>query len=95
MQCSKHTRKCNSHRDLSCFSTALGGYFSFGTEYATQLQKALPTAGEDIDSITEAFIQARYSRQQVDSSKADFVKAIWERIRRALQRIRNEKSATK
>lgn len=64
-------------------------------EYAAQLQKALPTAGEDIDSITEAFIQARYSRQQVDSSKADFVKAIWERIRRALQRIRNEKSATK
>jgi hypothetical protein len=54
-------------------------------EYAVQLQKALPDAGEDIDSITQEFIRARYSRQEVDSTKADFVRTIWERIRRALQ----------
>ena len=54
-------------------------------EYARQLDRALPSASEDIDSITEAFIEARYSRQEVDSDKANQVKAIWGRIRRALQ----------
>lgn len=55
------------------------------SEYAVTLEKALPSAGEDIDSITEAFVQARYSRQEVDSGKAELVKATWGRIRRALQ----------
>ena len=55
------------------------------SEYAVQLEKALPTASEDIDSITEAFVQARYSRQEVDSGKANLAKATWGRIRRALQ----------
>jgi hypothetical protein len=54
-------------------------------EYAAQLEKALPAAGEDIESITEAFIQARYSRQEVDSEKANVIKATWGRIRKALQ----------
>lgn len=56
-------------------------------EYAVQLEKALPLATEDIDLITGAFIQARYSRQEVDFKKADLVKATWGRIRRAFQRI--------
>jgi uncharacterized protein DUF4129 len=54
-------------------------------EYAVQLEKALPTASEDIDSLTSAFVEARYSRQQVDSRKANLVKSTWDRIRRALQ----------
>jgi hypothetical protein len=62
-------------------------------EYAAQLEKALPTAGEDIDSITNAFVEARYSRQEVDSEKANAIKATWGRIRRALQdKLREEKS---
>jgi hypothetical protein len=54
-------------------------------EYAAKLQNALPAAGQDIESITESFIQARYSRQPVDITQANLVKATWERIRRALQ----------
>jgi hypothetical protein len=54
-------------------------------EYATILERALPSAEEDIDSITEAFVEARYSRQDVDASKANVVKETWGRIRRALQ----------
>lgn len=66
------------------------------SEYAVQLAKALPSAGGDIDSITEAFVQARYSRQEVDSKKADFVKRTWGRIRRALQsNSKSERSAKK
>jgi hypothetical protein len=55
------------------------------SEYAVHLEKVLPSASEDIDSITEAFIQARYTRQEIDVNSADRIKAIWGRIRRALQ----------
>jgi hypothetical protein len=54
-------------------------------EYARRLDQALPSAREDIDSITEAFMEARYSRREVDADKANQVKATWGRIRRALQ----------
>ena len=55
------------------------------SEYAATLEKALPSAEQDIDSITESFIEARYSRQEIDSRKAEIVRAIWGRIRRAFQ----------
>jgi hypothetical protein len=45
----------------------------------------VPSASEDIDSLTEAFVEARYSRHAVDARMADMVKATWQRIRRALQ----------
>jgi hypothetical protein len=54
-------------------------------EYAAHLEKELPDASQDIDSITDAFIEARYSRREMDSQKANWVKEIWGRIRRALQ----------
>jgi hypothetical protein len=56
----------------------------------------LPSEEEDIDSITAAFVQARYSRQEVDSRKVDLVRATWGRIRRALQmKAERERSADK
>ncbi|MBN2117233.1 MAG: DUF4129 domain-containing protein [Anaerolineales bacterium] len=55
------------------------------SEYAVTLERGLPSASEDIDSITQAFVEARYSRRAVNSGEADLVKAIWGRIRRALQ----------
>jgi Domain of unknown function (DUF4129) len=55
------------------------------SEYAVTLDKTLPDAGEDIHSMTQAFVEARYSRREVNSSDAATVKAIWGRIRRALQ----------
>jgi hypothetical protein len=54
-------------------------------EYATQLEKALPSSTEDIDLITDAFMQARYSHREVKPDDANVVKATWGRIRRALQ----------
>jgi hypothetical protein len=64
-------------------------------EYAAQMEKALPAAVEDIESITQAFVEARYSRQEVDSQKANAVKATWGRIRRALQEKLREERAKK
>ena len=66
------------------------------SEYAATLESVLPQAGEDIDSITQAFVQARYSRQQVDVNRANLVKATWNRLRRALQeKAQRERSARK
>lgn len=63
------------------------------SEYAVILEKELPSANEDIDLITRAFIEARYSQHEVNSREADGVKRIWSRIRRALQnRSRSELS---
>jgi hypothetical protein len=53
-------------------------------EYAAELEKKLPDSSQDIDSLTGAFIEARYSRVEMDSQKANWVKEIWGRIRRAL-----------
>jgi hypothetical protein len=66
------------------------------SEYAVTLEKALPSTSEDIDTITGAFVEARYSRQEVDSGKEELVKETWGRIRRALQsKSKNEQFANK
>ncbi|HEX2997770.1 MAG TPA: DUF4129 domain-containing protein [Anaerolineales bacterium] len=56
------------------------------SEYAATLESGVPTASEDIDSITNAFMEARYSHHEVNLQMADMVRATWQRIRRALQR---------
>lgn len=66
------------------------------SEYALTLEKAMPSTAEDIDSITGAFVEARYSRQDVDPRTVDAARAAWGRIRRALQRkSKREESADK
>jgi hypothetical protein len=55
------------------------------SEYGAALEKALPASDEDIDSITQAFVEARYSRREVGDKDANRVRATWGRIRRALQ----------
>lgn len=55
------------------------------SEYAVTLEKALPSAEQDIDAITAAFVEARYSRQDVDARRVDTIRATWGRIRKALQ----------
>jgi hypothetical protein len=55
------------------------------SEYASTLEQELPSADEDIESMTQAFVEARYSCREVDPKEADLVRAMWGRIRRALQ----------
>jgi hypothetical protein len=56
-------------------------------EYAATLEEALPAASEDVQALTEAFSEARYSRRPVQPEKANLAKAIWERIRKALRNL--------
>jgi hypothetical protein len=66
------------------------------SEYAATLEKALPSAEQDIESITEAFVEARYSRQDVDPGTVNRVKATWGRIRAAMQnKAKSERSLHK
>jgi len=59
------------------------------SEYAANLESVLPSVNEDVHSITEAFMEARYSPRKINSEEANLVKAAWKRVRRALQiRIR-------
>lgn len=62
-------------------------------EYAATLERALPSAQEDIEGMTQSFIEARYSRQDIELSRAESVRAMWGRIRRAFQtRSRRQRS---
>jgi hypothetical protein len=61
------------------------------SEYAATLEKALPASDEDIDAMTQAFVEARYSRREIDDKDADRVRSTWGRIRRALQNKSKEK----
>jgi hypothetical protein len=64
------------------------------SEYAAFLERELPSAGDDISSITDAFVEARYSKHDVDPGKAEFVKNLWGRIRHALQSKSKDENST-
>jgi hypothetical protein len=60
------------------------------TEFAATLDSALPEAEPDIDGLTTAFIEARYTPRPVEAEKANVVREYWERIKRALRGKRAE-----
>lgn len=55
-------------------------------EYAQTLEAALPENFEDVASLTDSFVEARYSRHDISSEQAGTVQTLWERIKRALRR---------
>jgi len=54
-------------------------------EYAIGLERTLPTVDDDINSLTEAFSEARYSMHSVEEEDANEVKGYWERIRQVFR----------
>lgn len=55
------------------------------SEFAAHLDSALPAAEPDIDALTAAFIEARYTPKPVEPEKANVVKEYWERLKKALR----------
>jgi hypothetical protein len=55
-------------------------------EYAQTLDAAIPDANEDVDALTESFVEARYSRHDVNDESASRVQRYWERVKAALRR---------
>ncbi len=55
------------------------------SEYAHTLSADIPQLNEDIDSLTESFLEARYSQHEVTEGQASVVRRYWDRIRRAIR----------
>lgn len=58
-------------------------------EFASRLDRALPEAEPDIEVLTAAFVEARYTPRPVQPEKASRVKEVWEHLRKALRKRRN------
>ncbi len=59
-------------------------------EYDETLGPKLPEARQDLTSLTQAFVEARYSPQTFDREQDRRVRAIWKRVRAALQALRRK-----
>jgi hypothetical protein len=57
-------------------------------EYQEKLRTSLPEVEGDIDALTDAFLEARYSQHEIGEDLAGLVRRWWERIRRILRRDR-------
>jgi hypothetical protein len=54
-------------------------------EYSRTLSERLPDRRAELDSLTEAFVRAKYSRRPVEDTDAKRARGPWERLRAALQ----------
>jgi len=55
-------------------------------EYAAFLERIYPDVDKDITSLTENFVEARYSQHDVEDVEANRVKGYWQRIRKAFRK---------
>lgn len=55
------------------------------SEYAGDLRSQWPEAREEIDALTESFVEARYSARTFDREDVGPVKEIWRRVRRHIR----------
>lgn len=55
-------------------------------EFEPELSQAAPEAEQEVSILTQAFVQARYSRQELNETQAGLARVLWQRIRQALNR---------
>jgi hypothetical protein len=61
-------------------------------EYAQSIKRSVTEIEEPVEAITEAFVEARYSKHGVEVSQANLVRQAWDRIRQALHRMGKPRS---
>jgi hypothetical protein len=61
-------------------------------EYADHLRDALPESEDEITTLTQGFIEARYTQKTVDATLASTVKAVWRKLQTALRRRKRDKN---
>jgi hypothetical protein len=59
-------------------------------EYEGTLELHLPQAQQEVDLLTQAFVEARYSRRIFDREQARRVRAYWQRVKAALQALKHK-----
>jgi hypothetical protein len=57
-------------------------------EYRAALDRQFPELEPDLEGLTDAFVEARYSQRPVQEEDAQAVKPLWQRIKAILQRRR-------
>jgi hypothetical protein len=55
-------------------------------EYARDLAATWPEADADVQALTDAFVEARYSKEEIDAVKEGKVQVMWRRVTQALAR---------
>jgi hypothetical protein len=60
-------------------------------EYQAALDRRFPDLEPDLAGLTDAFVQARYSLDQIERAEAEAVKPLWQRIKAALRRWRAQR----
>jgi hypothetical protein len=55
-------------------------------EYARALERKIPEIDQDVDGLTDEFIEARYSRHDIPADHVGLVRRYWKRIKQALRR---------
>lgn len=56
-------------------------------EYDADLGPNIPQAETELDRLTDAFVEARYSKHRVEADQEEHVRAAWKRIRAAIQSL--------
>jgi hypothetical protein len=57
-------------------------------EYGEALESRLPEVEAEVDELTEAFVEARYSQHPVDSTNAQAVKGDWQKVKSSLRALK-------
>lgn len=57
-------------------------------EYQALLASRLPEAAQDVEQLTQAFMEARYSRHEVEPLQANRSRSNWQRVKAALQSLK-------
>jgi hypothetical protein len=60
-------------------------------EYSVTLKPNLPEAEIELESLTEAFVEARYSQHEVKPEQGQRARASWERVRAALRGLKRRR----
>ena len=55
-------------------------------EFAQDLKESWPDAEEDVDALTEAFLEARYGRSPIEAEDVSPVKKRWQQVKSSLRR---------
>lgn len=55
------------------------------SEFAQRLDSALPEAEPDIETLTTAFIEARYTPREIAPQAVNLAQRTWQRLRKALR----------
>lgn len=59
-------------------------------EYEATLEANLPWAQEDMETLTQAFVEARYSPHAVEANQARRIRNHWQRVKAALRAIKGK-----